>query len=267
MNYILIIFLCCLQNLFSLSVSPEDASRIGERIWKNECGGSLEGLTHWNKGENFPSLGIGHFIWYPTGKKEGFLETFPDLLKFLQERGAALPAWLKKSEGCPWKNRDDFYKEIQSSQMKSLRQFLFATRGLQAVFMANRLENSFTQIIEHCPKVDRERISTIFHRLAQDPSGLYALIDYLNFKGSGISPNESYQGKGWGLLQVLQNVPESSKEPLTDFVKAAKAVLAQRVKNSPAERNEERWLNGWHNRLDTYLQVYDNKQFAVSRGE
>jgi hypothetical protein len=40
---------------------------IGRKIWQNESGGTVEGLTAWNVGEEFPSLGIGHFIWYPAG--------------------------------------------------------------------------------------------------------------------------------------------------------------------------------------------------------
>jgi len=51
----------------------------------------------------------------------------------------------------------------------------------------------------------------------------------------------------------LQSVPSSSKQPLIDFVEAAKSVLKQRVKNSPPERHEDQWLKGWFNRLDTYL--------------
>jgi hypothetical protein len=46
-------------------LTQEQAQTIGRQIWKNECGGTQEGLTSWNKGEEFPSLGIGHFIWYP----------------------------------------------------------------------------------------------------------------------------------------------------------------------------------------------------------
>jgi hypothetical protein len=213
----------------------------------------MEGLTHWNKSENFPSLGIGHFIWYPVGKKERFQETFPSLLKFLQNERVVLPAWLKNASGCPWKTRDEFYKDIQSPQMKSLRQLLFDTRNLQAIFIASRLETALPQMINSCSQEDKEKITTIFSRLAKDADGLYALIDYLNFKGDGTSPEESYKGQGWGLLQVLQQIPASSKQPLVDFVGAAKTVLSQRVQNSPPERNEQQWIKGWFNRLETYL--------------
>src|SRR3989338_3634205 len=116
----LMLFLLCLEKAFSLSISPQDASKIGERIWKNECAGSVEGLTNWKKGENFASLGIGHFIWYSHDRKERFQETFPDLLVFLQKMGVSLPTWLKAVRECPWNSREEFYENIQSSEMKSL---------------------------------------------------------------------------------------------------------------------------------------------------
>ena len=91
-----------------------------------------------------------------------------------------------------------------------------------------------------------------FSQLATDPKGLYALIDYTNFKGEGISPHETYKGQGWGLLQVLQTM---QKNTVADFVVAAKKILTLRVKNSPPERQEEKWLKGWLNRLESYLKL------------
>lgn len=246
-----------LEKAFPLSVSAQDANKIGERIWKNECAGTIEGLTNWKKGENFASLGIGHFIWYPVSKTERFQETFPALLEFLQKEGATLPAWLKVGSGCPWNSREEFYEDVNSSKMKSLRQFLYDTRSLQAIFIATRLENVLPSLLESCSQPEKKKISTLFSRLAQDANGLYALIDYLNFKGSGTSSKESYKGQGWGLLQVFKRIPSSSKQPLVDFVDAAKSLLKERVQNAPPERHEEQWLKGWMNRLDTYT-IYQN---------
>jgi hypothetical protein len=254
MNKYFLTFLFYIGNVFSISVSPQEAQTIAVKIWKNECGGTLEKLTHWGKNENFPSLGIGHFIWYPAGKEDQFQETFPDLLAYLQKEGAVLPAWLKTvrncPQSCPWNSREAFYAEINTPKMKELRQFLFDTKNLQALFIAARLEKALPRIIEKLPPAEKEKISTAFTQLASDPRGLYALIDYTNFKGEGISPTETYKEQGWGLLQVLQAMP---KNTVADFVQAAKKVLAQRVKNSPPERQEEKWLKGWFNRLDTYL--------------
>lgn len=249
------LFFVSLSKAFCLSVSPEDAYKIGERIWKNECGESVEELTHWKKGENFPSLGIGHFIWYPTDQKERFQETFPALLQFLIKEGVVLPDWLTTASVCPWKSRESFYEDFHSPKMKCLRQLLLETRHLQAIFISKRLDKTFPLIVECCPPKDKDKIMVLWDRLSKDANGLYALIDYLNFKGSGTSPRETYQGQGWGLLQVLQHIPLSSKNSLIDFVKAAKEILKERVQNSPPERHEEQWLKGWFNRLDTYLSL------------
>ena len=48
-------------------------------------------------------------------------------------------------------------------------------------------------------------------------------------------------------------MPEDSISPVNDFAKAAKLVLVQRVENSPPERRESSWLQGWLNRIDSYL--------------
>mgnify|MGYP000147085065 CR=1 FL=1 len=69
-------------------------SRLGQRIYGNECGHRPACLTSWNDGENFPSLGIGHFIWYQANQQEPFVETFPQLLAFMQAENVPLPDWL-----------------------------------------------------------------------------------------------------------------------------------------------------------------------------
>jgi hypothetical protein len=248
----LLTWLVLVEPLHSLYVSPQDAAAIGEKIWKNECAGTTEGLTHWKAGETFASLGIGHFIWYPVGKTERFEETFSELLAFLEKQGIELPEWLKETRGCPWRCKDEFYEDIQSGKMQQLRKLLLDTKDLQAIFIANRLERNLPCILEQCNEKERESITVNFNRLTKESRGLYALIDYLNFKGAGSSPLEQYKGEGWGLRQVLLRIPLSSQNPLDSFVKNAKIILIQRVQNAPPERNERQWLKGWLNRIDTY---------------
>ena len=234
------------------SISSTDLRHIGDKIWENECAKKIEGLTHWNNGENFGSFGIGHFIWYPEGKKERFQESFPDLIKFLQEKGASLPSWLTDAKGCPWRSRTEFYAHIQDPKMIALRQLLFDTRDLQALFITTRLEKSLPEMINKFPDKKRKEVSIVFNKLKETPQGLYALIDYSNFKGMGTSINESYNGQGWGLLQVLERIPPQTKNALADFISTAKELLTQRVQNAPTERHEEKWLKGWLNRIDSY---------------
>lgn len=237
--------------LLALTLSPKDAGKIADKIWINEGSGKAENLICWNKGENFASLGIGHFIWLPKESQEPFEETFPQLMSYLESSRIKIPTWLKKS--CPWTTREEFYKNIQSSRMMELKNVLIETKPNQAAFMVKRLEESLPQILNSLPKDAQAQVKTVFYNLASSPQGLYALIDYLNFKGSGLSSKENYKGQGWGLKQVLATLSPASKNLLQDFADAAKKLLTERVQNAPPDRHEEKWLKGWTNRLNTYL--------------
>jgi hypothetical protein len=48
---------------------------------------------------------------------------------------------------------------------------------------------------------------------------------------------------------------DAGPEPLASFVESAKNMLTLRVANAPEDRQEQRWLKGWQNRLDTYLEL------------
>jgi hypothetical protein len=253
MKYALIILLSLCVSGYAVTISQEQRREIAQKIWENECGGSQEGLTSWNKGENCASLGIGHFIWYPENKKEGFEETFPALLLFLKKHNVSLPPWLSKAKSCPWNSKEAFDKSKQGVEMSALRQLLVETQGLQALFIAERLEKSFPHIASCLNEKKRASVIATFNKLSATSKGLFALIDYLNFKGKGTSLAERYKGEGWGLLQVLEKIPPDSSDPLVDFVAAAKELLILRTKNAPPERDEKRWLKGWLARLDRYL--------------
>src|SRR4051794_7962906 len=97
-----------LSAITAFALTPRELDSIGRRVWQNECGGTREGLTSWNQGEAFASLGIGHFIWYPKGQHGPFEESFPPLVKFLATTGAKVPAWLKAEDDCPWSTRAEF---------------------------------------------------------------------------------------------------------------------------------------------------------------
>lgn len=235
-----------------LSLNPRETRKIGMQIWRNECGGTKEGLTSWNEREEFASLGIGHFIWYPENQKKVFKETFPELIVFLNAQGVELPEWLIKANGCPWNTREEFILAQEDPKMEQLRELLFEHIDLQILFIANRLQKALPAMVNRLDADKQEKITRQFYRLADSPAGLYVLIDYLNFKGEGTSPVESYQGQGWGLLQVLDQM-ESTGEPIEEFVASAKMVLDRRINHSPPDRKEERWRKGWFNRLDGYL--------------
>ena len=235
----------------TVDISSTDAQRIGKRIWQNECGGTISGLTSWNVGENFASLGIGHFIWYPKGQRGPFDESFPKLIRFVSAHGAKLPQFLLPGHNtfCPWNSRAEFQQDIDSPKMKQLRQFLVDTIDLQAQFLIARLQDALPKMMAQAS--DRENVQRQFDRVASSPQGCYALVDYVNFKGEGTLPTERYHGEGWGLLQVLENM-HGTQSALDEFAASAKTVLRRRVANSPPERGEARWLSGWLARVDGY---------------
>ena len=240
--------------VFSIVVPAGQVQDLGRRIWRNECRGAYHGLTSWNRGEEFASLGIGHFIWYPRGYAGPFQESFPKLLAFLRLNGVALPEWLDESAPCPWASRDEFFRDFRSPRMRELRRLLSRTVPLQARFIVERLEAALPRMLAGLPPGEKERIRFQFYRVAGQPAGVYALVDYVNFKGEGLKPQESYGGAAWGLLQVLEGMAGTvpGQPALVEFSESADRVLTRRVLNSPRERNEARWLLGWRMRLRTY---------------
>ena len=233
------------------ALSDSQALEIGRRIWKNECAGTVSGLTSWNKGEEFPSLGIAHFIWYPAGRTGPFEESWPGLARFLKTQGVPVEDWMLGA--CPWKNRDAFMADLDGPRLTTLRALLSKTVAAQARYAAMRMEAALPKMLAATTPAQRAKIETNFRRVAAEPLGFYALMDYVNFKGEGVNPAERYNGQGWGLLQVLETMPATGKA-LPEFAKAADAVLTRRVQNAPPARNEAKWLPGWRNRLQTYLQ-------------
>ena len=245
-----VLSVCAIQA--HITVESDLAQKIGDAIWQNECGRRVSGLTHWKVGEEFPSFGIGHFIWYPPDVHKTFKETFPALITFIIRQLSA-PDWLKMQikQGASWFSQKQFIKEKSSKRMHELRALLASTVDLQVMFIIERLRNALPVMIKDLPVQERALVHNRFTRLAQTLRGIYALADYVNFKGEGTAPNEVYNGIRWGLLQVLLGM-DDDKELIDAFVVSATQVLQQRVKASPKERNEQQWLKGWLNRIQTY---------------
>jgi len=237
------------------AITPRELDTIGRRVWQNECDGTREGLTSWNTGENFASLGIGHFIWYPKGPNGPFEESFPPLVKFFTANGIKPPVWLKAEDDCPWNSRAEFLAAAKSEKMNELRDLMANTIQLQARFLVQRMEASLPKMLDSAPKAQRAKIKANYDKLAATQRGTFALVDYVNFKGEGTKETERYKGEGWGLMQVLAGMGESEGEsPAALFAKSAEDVLTRRVHNAPADRHEERWLTGWKNRVRAYVQ-------------
>lgn len=239
-------------------LTPQQLKAIGQQIFLNECNGQHQCLVDWNQGEDFPSLGIGHFIWYPENIDAGFIESFPLLIAFMTQQGADIPAWLKQIEpfSSPWQNRQHFREQQDGLLANQLRTFLHSQTEQQTAFMLQRMQQSLSVIVARSEPEIRQAIQHNIARLCQTPAGIYALIDYVNFKGEGLAKSETYKGQGWGLRQVLKEMARisvtSSNDSISAFTQAAEIVLTRRALNARNPIEKDKWLPGWKVRLRTY---------------
>lgn len=229
---------------------------IGNKIFQNEAGGRIDQLVHWNHREDFAAMGIGHFTWYPSGRKQRFGNTFPGLLDYLQKNGVQLPQWIQRArfEGAPWRTRSELMAAKNTPEVKQFAQLLYNTRHLQAKYIMDRAMRAMPRLVKKTPSHLRQHVANNLNSVANSHGGRYVLVDYVNFKGEGLNRTGGYKGKNWGLLQVLEEMRPASSGPqaLNQFADAAMRVLERRVRNSNPSRNERKWLPGWRNRTNTY---------------
>ncbi len=229
---------------------------IGDQIFKNETGGRIDQLVHWNLREDFASMGIGHFTWYPAGRSQRFGNTFPGLLDHLQKNGVRLPAWIERArfEGAPWRTRSQLMAAKNTPEIKQFSQLLYNTRHLQAKYIMDRAMRAMPKLVKKTPPVLRQQVANNLNAVANSHGGRYVLVDYVNFKGEGLNRTGGYKGQNWGLLQVLEEMGpvRPGQQALNEFADASMRVLERRVRNSNPSRNERKWLPGWRNRTNTY---------------
>lgn len=254
------------------ALADDDYNWIAARIFENEAASEVRYLTFWGEGEDFPSFGIGHFIWFPAGVDAPFDEQFPDMVAYVSQRTASeqpLPEWMQQLVpfDAPWANKQVFDNDWSSDEMTALRDWLQATAQWQARYIVATFERRWQGL--DLPADQKAQLTTILQQLAGSAAGLFAIIDYYNFKGLGVNPRERYQGQGWGLIQVLTAMPafDLAVNPVADattvddttlleqFTQAAGERLSLRVELAPEQRNEQRWLAGWLKRLQGYLSV------------
>ena len=237
-------------------LTDSEIRSIGDKIFKNESGGDIANLVHWNNGENFASMGIGHFTWYPAGRRARFGNTFPGLLDHLKANGVQLPVWVQQARysGAPWRTKNELGSAKRSRQVQELQNLLYQTRYIQATYIFDRAKRAMPRVVKATPAHLKGHVGQNLNAVANTRGGWYALIDYVNFKGEGLSRKGGYKGQNWGLLQVLENMRPSQpgQQALNNFADSATAILQRRVRNSDPRRNEAKWMRGWTIRINTY---------------
>lgn len=245
----------------SQDLRESDYAWIATRIAQNETGGEDRFLTYWGAGEDFPSFGIGHFIWYPPNVDAPFDESFPPMFEFVRQFGTTPPPeWLLQLQpfDAPWSDKATFDEQLTAAPLSDLRSWLRATASTQARFIVCSFNQRWAEV--ELPGKRKQALQQVLDTLMSTAQGRFAVIDYYNFKGLGTNERERYAGEGWGLVQVLGDISASEDVCavpdagcwLQQFSTAAAARLRQRVELSPPERNELRWLPGWERRVGAY---------------
>jgi len=246
-----------------IQITYDQSDLIAKKVWKNETGGNLNYLIFWSANEPFLSLGLAHFLWYSEKNRSRYQEMFPKLVAYFSLHNVRLPAWLNAKTVCPWENRDEFMKAKADNVAKyqDLYNLLVRTMPIQVDFIIERMRKSLPAMLASLEnEAARQQVTKAFERVLYlsdgklSTWGVYAIVDYVNFKGEGTTPEERYQGAGWGLLQVLQEMDTEIDNPQKAFADAAKKVLTERIRRSPPERNETQWQEGWFTRIDSYYQ-------------
>lgn len=198
-----------------------------------------EQLTEWDSTEPFPSLGLGHYTWYPAAaapESKTIHESFPEYIEFMvKECKIAIPSDLttptkyqrvvlemkegKLVNGAPWADKANFdslkgtRESPKDSGLMALTKFLWTKDNFacQTKFQQKRLADAIAKIWSR-PAGDPGMCTIIKDLMASPPSYL-AMLDYVNFKGDGTDPNKDFYGRTppatniqWGLKQVIETI-------------------------------------------------------------
>ncbi|SFR50219.1 hypothetical protein [Thiomicrospira sp. ALE5] len=244
------------------TITESELTELANRIRFNETANRAEWQVFWSPHEAFPSLGLGHFIWLPADVAVEFEPAFPAMAQFVAQHYPTA-AWLL-AEHAPWATRAEFVAAQQAGHedIQELQAWLLATQTWQMVFILERFAERAELAKARLALTDPDPRWQLFMHLMTSTAGRYALIDYSNFKGWGDLEQERYQGQGWGLFNVLnqmlvtnENIMKTNKNNLLkSFADAAYQVLEQRVSLAP--NPEERWLPGWKVRTQTYRKEF-----------
>lgn len=248
---------------YALRLDREESLVFARFSAKWEFDNNDDDITSWNEGENFASVGIGHYLWYPQYSnpqdQPPYEESFPSLIKFMAQGCNAGPfphvvafnPQTLKIAKCPWRTRKSFYDSFRSEDLRELRTFLLSTDSqfCQVQYQLSKLNDTLNAI------TGRSSVRALIDTLVLNPRGVRALLDYSNFKGTGLNPDENYQGFRWGLKQVLEDAAidfeadSSFDEAFTLVTQSAKNRLTKRA---AIQESVAKFLTGWLARISGY---------------
>ena len=159
-----------IQGAPDLNLTREQLLSVADKIFKNETGGSINELVAWNDGENFPSLGIGHFTWFKaSGGRSGFGDSLPEMVAYYRKQGIKLPKILEENRFSPWQSKSELMakKARGDKDIQELISFFDSTRDIQVMFIYERLKSSLDKMLN--ASSNKENLKNQFNRMVETP--------------------------------------------------------------------------------------------------
>ncbi len=172
----------------SIVLSDADAAVIGRKIWQNECGGTVEGLTSWNAGEDFPSLGIGISSGTFPAVPVPLRRDFPAPRRLYERAQGGHAGLARRGEWMPLDEPPAICERAAVAPHEGTPSVPRETPS-----RADRLHRTAPRTVpaangtSHPGPAGRGQLRANFQLMASSRSGLYALIDYVNFKARASS--------------------------------------------------------------------------------
>jgi hypothetical protein len=232
-----------------LNPSADQVQNITANLLNNETSCNPKFIMQWDSkaGEDFPSIGLPHVVWFREGQKQVVDESFPRFWKYIKDnyKGTAQIPNLgdpsSPSFTSPWKTKEEFDASplkgdigrflLDPDVIKLQAQFAMK-RGVQSAYLimaANSLDPN--------PKISNENICGTFKKLLSSKKGLREIIDYANWKGEGVHYEEATKNQKirWGLKQVIENMGSVSSPDDAEkkFADASEQALKTRVTDDP----------------------------------
>jgi hypothetical protein len=121
------------------------------------------------------------------------------------------------------------------------------------------------------------KMKHLMNDLSQDPRGRYAMLDYMEFKGDGLSSNErvldangNKTNAGFGLYQVLASAAseyDGTQDPSELFAKHANIVLDNRIRISDKTPTDKNGLSKYKKEWGQRTASYGAKTGSIAQGK
>lgn len=235
--------------------------KVTANLLNNETSCKPGFMMEWDDkaGENFPSIGLPHVVWFPQNAKKVVDESFPRFWNYITKNyhGITRVPQMNVSGAAPWNSKAQFDSD---PVVKDINRFLLDpdVLKLEGEFAVQRgLDSVYTVMaansLDPQAKMSQKDLCTNFKNLIASPQGLMAVVDYVNWKGEGVHYSEKTdrQNVRWGLKQVLEKigpVAAGDKKAHLKFAEAAEAVLKDRAAD---DARITKSMRGLLNRIDS----------------